>query len=83
LIVEVGQARGDFRPQPECARHERADGFLLRGSLEIADPDMVARLIGKVLDISPDEIATPWRVPIPSSWIARKLPQKRRRELRR
>src|SRR6266436_5320418 len=41
---------------------------------EIADPDMVARLIGKVLDVSPDEIATRLAGSHSFVWIARKLP---------
>ncbi len=41
---------------------------------EIADPDMVARLIGKVLDVSPDEIATRLAGSHSFAWIARKLP---------
>jgi cell division protein FtsI (penicillin-binding protein 3) len=41
---------------------------------EIADPDMVARLIGKVLDISADEIATRIASSHSFAWIARKIP---------
>jgi cell division protein FtsI (penicillin-binding protein 3) len=41
---------------------------------EIADPDMVARLIGKVLDIPADEIATRIASSRSFAWIARKLP---------
>src|SRR5258708_8150537 len=41
---------------------------------EIADPDMVARLIGKVLGVSPDEIATRLAGSHSFVWIARKLP---------
>src|SRR5258708_13133401 len=41
---------------------------------EIADPAMVARLIGKVLDISPEEIATRLAGSHSFVWIARKLP---------
>jgi cell division protein FtsI (penicillin-binding protein 3) len=41
---------------------------------EIADPDMVARLIGKVLDIPADEIATRMASSRSFAWIARKIP---------
>jgi len=41
---------------------------------EIADPDMVARLIGKVLDIPADEIATRIARSHSFAWIARKIP---------
>src|SRR5260370_40434021 len=41
---------------------------------EIADPDMVSRLIGKVLNVSPDEIDTRLAGSHSFVWIARKLP---------
>jgi len=41
---------------------------------EIADPDMVARLIGKVLDVPSDDIATRIASSHSFAWIARKLP---------
>jgi cell division protein FtsI (penicillin-binding protein 3) len=41
---------------------------------EIADPDMDARLIGKVLDTPPDEIVTRIAASHSFAWIARKLP---------
>src|SRR5579862_4197833 len=40
---------------------------------EIADPYMVARLIGKVLEVPPDEIATRLAASHSFAWIARKL----------
>src|SRR5260370_7988494 len=75
LIVEVGARRAEIfdRNLNPLAMSVPVDSCFAVPS-EIADPGMVARLIGKVLDISPEEIAT--RLPASHSflWIPRKPP---------
>src|ERR1700692_3681089 len=58
LIVDVSARRADIfdRNLNPLAMSVPVDSCFAVPS-EIADPDMVARLIGKVLDVSPDEIA--------------------------
>jgi cell division protein FtsI/penicillin-binding protein 2 len=59
LIVEVGASRAEIfdRNMNPLAMSVPVDSAFAVPS-EIADPDMVARLIGKVLDVPADEIAT-------------------------
>jgi len=75
LIVEVGARRAEIfdRNLNPLAMSVPMDSCFAVPS-EIADPDMVARLIGKVLDVSPDEIATRLAGSHSFVWIARKLP---------
>ena len=75
LIVEVGARRAEIfdRNLNALAMSVPVDSCFAVPS-EIADPDMVARLIGKVLDVSPDEIATRLAGSHSFVWIARKLP---------
>ena len=75
LIVEVGARRAeifDHNLNPLAMSVPMDSCFAVPS--EIADPDMVARLIGKVLDVSPDEIATRLAGSHSFVWIARKLP---------
>jgi cell division protein FtsI (penicillin-binding protein 3) len=75
LIVEVGARRAEIfdRNLNALAMSVPMDSCFAVPS-EIADPDMVARLIGKVLDVPPDEIATRLAGSHSFVWIARKLP---------
>ena len=75
LIVEVGARRAEIfdRNLNALAMSVPMDSCFAVPS-EIADPDMVARLIGKVLGVSPDEIATRLAGSHSFVWIARKLP---------
>src|SRR3984893_2198660 len=75
LIVEVGSRRAEIfdRNLNALAMSVPVDSAFAVPS-EISDPDMVARLIGKVLDVSPDEIATRLAGSHSFVWIARKLP---------
>lgn len=75
LIVDVGARRAEIfdRNLNALAMSVPVDSCFAVPS-EIADPDMVARLIGKVLDVSPDEIATRLAASHTFAWIARKLP---------
>jgi cell division protein FtsI (penicillin-binding protein 3) len=75
LIVEVGARRAEIfdRNLNALAMSVPVDSCFAVPS-EIADPDMVARLIGKVLDVSPDEIAARLAGSHSFTWIARKLP---------
>ena len=75
LIVDVGARRAEIfdRNLNALAMSVPVDSCFAVPS-EIADPDMVARLIGKVLDVSPDEIATRLAGSHSFVWIARKLP---------
>jgi cell division protein FtsI/penicillin-binding protein 2 len=75
LIVDVGARRAEIfdRNLNALAMSVPVDSCFAVPS-EIADPDMVARLIGKVLDISPDEIAARLAGSHSFAWIARKLP---------
>jgi len=75
LIVDVGASRAEIfdRNMNPLAMSVPVDSAFAVPS-EIADPDMVARLIGKVLDIPPDEIATRIASSHSFAWIARKIP---------
>jgi cell division protein FtsI (penicillin-binding protein 3) len=75
LIVDVGASRAEIfdRNMNPLAMSVPVDSAFAVPS-EIADPDMVARLIGKVLDISADEIATRIASSHSFAWIARKIP---------
>jgi len=75
LIVEVGARRAEIfdRNLNALAMSVPMDSCFAVPS-EIADPDMVARLIGKVLGVSHDEIATRLAGSHSFVWIARKLP---------
>src|ERR1700680_3009609 len=75
LIVDVGASRAEIfdRNMNPLAMSVPVDSAFAVPS-EIADPDMVARLIGKVLDTPADEIATRIASSHSFAWIARKLP---------
>jgi cell division protein FtsI (penicillin-binding protein 3) len=75
LIVDVGASRAEIfdRNLNPLAMSVPVDSAFAVPS-EIADPDMVARLIGKVLDIPSDEIATRIASSHSFAWIARKIP---------
>jgi cell division protein FtsI (penicillin-binding protein 3) len=75
LIVDVGASRAEIfdRNMNPLAMSVPVDSAFAVPS-EIADPDMVASLIGKVLDIPADEIATRIASSHSFAWIARKLP---------
>jgi cell division protein FtsI (penicillin-binding protein 3) len=75
LIVDVGASRAEIfdRNMNPLAMSVPVDSAFAVPS-EIADPDMVARLLGKVLDIPPDEIATRIASSRSFAWIARKIP---------
>src|ERR1700674_2140123 len=75
LIVEVGASRAEIfdRNMNPLAMSVPVDSAFAVPS-EIADPDMVARLIGKVLEVRPEEIATRLAASHSFAWIARKLP---------
>jgi cell division protein FtsI (penicillin-binding protein 3) len=75
LIVDVGASRAEIfdRNMNPLAMSVPVDSAFAVPS-EIADPDMVARLIGKVLDTPSDEIATRIASSHSFAWIARKLP---------
>lgn len=75
LVVDVGASRAGIfdRNMNPLAMSVPVDSAFAVPS-EIADPDMVARLIGKVLDVPSDEIATHLAASHSFAWIARKLP---------
>jgi cell division protein FtsI (penicillin-binding protein 3) len=75
LIVDVGASRAEIfdRNMNPLAMSVPVDSAFAVPS-EIADPDMVARLLGKVLDVPSDEIATRIASSHSFAWIARKLP---------
>jgi len=75
LIVDVGASRAEIldRNLHPLAMSVPVDSAFAVPS-EIADPDMVARLIGKVLEVPSDEIATRIASSHSFAWIARKLP---------
>jgi cell division protein FtsI/penicillin-binding protein 2 len=75
LIVDVGARRAEIfdRNLNALAMSVPVDSCFAIPS-EIADPGMVARLIGKVLGVSSDEIATRLAGSHSFVWIARKLP---------
>jgi cell division protein FtsI/penicillin-binding protein 2 len=75
LIVDVGASRAEIfdRNMNPLAMSVPVDSAFAVPS-EISDPDMVAHLIGKVLGVSADEIATRLASSHSFAWIARKLP---------
>src|ERR1700687_5277179 len=75
LIVDVGASRAEIfdRNMNPLAMSVPVDSAFAV-PWEIADPDMVARLIGKVLDVPSDDIATRIASSHSFAWIARKLP---------
>ena len=75
LIVDVGPSRAEIfdRNMNPLAMSVPVDSAFAVPS-EIADPDMVSRLLGKVLDTPADEIATRIASSHSFAWIARKLP---------
>jgi cell division protein FtsI (penicillin-binding protein 3) len=75
LIVDVGASRAEIfdRNMNPLAMSVPVDSAFAVPS-EIADPDMVARLIGKVLEVPADDIATKIASSHSFAWIARKLP---------
>jgi cell division protein FtsI/penicillin-binding protein 2 len=75
LIVDVGASRAEIfdRNMNPLAMSVPVESAFAVPS-EIADPDMVARLIGKVLDVPSDDIATRIASSHSFAWIARKLP---------
>ena len=75
LIVDVGASRAEIfdRNMNALAMSVPVDSAFAVPS-EIADPVMVARLLGKVLDVPADEIATRLAASHSFAWIARKLP---------
>ena len=75
LIVDVGASRAEIfdRNMNPLAMSVPVDSAFAVPS-EISDPDMVSRLIGKVLDVPPEEIATRLAASHSFAWIARKLP---------
>src|SRR6202163_227903 len=77
-IVEVGARRAEIfdRNLNALAMSVPVDSAFAIPS-EIADPDMVARLIGKVLQLPAEEIATRLAASHSFVWIARKLPQEK------
>jgi cell division protein FtsI (penicillin-binding protein 3) len=75
LIVDVGASRAEIfdRNMNPLAMSVPVESAFAVPS-EIADPDMVARLIGKVLDVPADDIAARIASSHSFAWIARKLP---------
>jgi cell division protein FtsI (penicillin-binding protein 3) len=75
VIVDVGVRRAEIfdRNMNPLAMSVPVESCFAVPS-EIADPDMVARLLGKVLEVSPEEIATRLAASHSFVWIARKLP---------
>jgi cell division protein FtsI (penicillin-binding protein 3) len=75
LIVDVGASRAEIfdRNMNPLAMSVPVDSAFAVPS-EIADPDMVSRLVGKVLGVSSDEIGTRLAASRSFAWIARKLP---------
>ena len=82
LIVDVGASRAEIfdRNLNPLAMSVPVDSAFAVPS-EIADPDMVARLIGKVLDVPREEIATRIASSHSFAWIARKLPPEKAERL--
>jgi len=74
LIVDVGASRAEIfdRNMNPLAMSVPVDSAFAVPS-EIADPDMVSRLVGKALDTPADEIATRLAGSRSFAWIARKL----------
>ena len=75
LIVDVGASRAEIfdRNMNPLAMSVPVDSAFAVPS-EIADPEMVSRLVGKVLDTPAEEIATRLAGSRSFAWIARKLP---------
>ena len=75
LIVDVGASRAEIfdRNLNPLAMSVPVDSAFAVPS-EIADPSMVARLLGKILDVPSDDIATRLAASHSFVWIARKLP---------
>src|SRR6202167_6084743 len=73
-IVEISPKRADIldRNRRALAMSASVDSCFAIPS-EIADPELVARLLGRVLKISPDEIETRLAASHSFVWIARKL----------
>ena len=75
LIVDVGASRAEIfdRNMNPLAMSVPVDSAFAVPS-EISDPDMFARLIGKVLDVPAEEIVTRLAASHSFVWIARKIP---------
>jgi cell division protein FtsI (penicillin-binding protein 3) len=75
VIVEIGARRAEIfdRNLSPLAMSVPVDSCFAVPS-EIADPHMVAQLLGKVLEVPPEEIATRLAASHSFVWIARKLP---------
>src|SRR6202790_5443045 len=75
MIVDVGARRAEIfdRNLRAMAMSVPVDSAFAVPS-EISDPDMVARLLAKVLGVSPEEISTRLAGSRSFAWIARKLP---------
>jgi len=75
VVVEVGAKRAEIfdRNLRALAMSVQMDSCFAVPS-EIADPDMVARLLGRVLDVPAEEISTRLASSRSFVWIARKLP---------
>jgi cell division protein FtsI/penicillin-binding protein 2 len=82
LIVDVGASRAEIfdRNMNPLAMSVPVDSAFAVPS-EIADPDMVSRLVGKVLDTPAEEIATRLAGSRSFAWIARKLPPEKANRL--
>ncbi len=74
-IVEVSPKRGGLydRNDRELAMSVQVDSCFAVPA-ELADPEMAARLISRVLDVPPEEIETKLSSSRSFVWIARKLP---------
>ena len=75
LIVDVGASRAEIfdRNMNPLAMSVPVDSAFAVPS-EISDPQMVARLIGKVLDVPSEEIVARIAASHSFAWIARKIP---------
>jgi len=82
LIVDVGARRAEIfdRNLNPLAMSVPVDSCFAVPS-EIVDPDMVARLLGKVLGVPAEEIATRLASSHSFVWIARKLPPEKVRRI--
>src|ERR1700747_2768276 len=74
LIVDVGAKRAEIfdRNLHALAMSVPVDSCFAVPS-EIADPGMVSRLLGKILEVSPEEIAARLAASHSFVWLARKL----------
>lgn len=77
-IVEISPHRGILydRNMHELAMSVSVDSFFAVPS-EITDHDMVARLLSRVLDTTPDDISTKLAGSANFVWLARKLPSEK------